>query len=129
MSILYAYIFIVYFAFDKVLLKNSTTTTRTTTTTDWLISVCDVLCNAVEIRFETAQLYRGPSKSDAGTVTLTVGAGRLTRSLAEMLYWLSALLRVLYTAVCMPRQLPARYGFYAHVRVHALRRITTVKVN
>jgi len=27
MSILYAYIFIVYFAFDKVLLKNSTSTT------------------------------------------------------------------------------------------------------
>jgi len=33
MSVLYAHIFIVYFAFDKILLKNSTTTTTTTTTT------------------------------------------------------------------------------------------------
>jgi len=32
MSILYAYIFIVYFAFDNVIIKNSTTTTTTTTT-------------------------------------------------------------------------------------------------
>jgi len=29
MSVLYAYIFIVYFAFEKVLLKNSTSTTTT----------------------------------------------------------------------------------------------------